>query len=152
MADLWAELRSIERLFPLIQSAAYPPADGEDDDVDENKIEARLLEIQGAMTWVKPLPLADGDDGNNIRRPGSLHQRYETLDDLSGPAQGFHDRAAKLSGLSTADLLRAVFRLEQLLIYWTDHVKNGSVEEIDREAESVLSRPLARILGVKQVW
>lgn len=138
----------MDRLFPLGQSAADTLADetGDDDD-DDSKIEARLLKVQEQATWVQPQPI----DGDNIRRPGSLHQRYETVDDLSGPAKAFHERAAKLSGLPTVNLLRAVFKLEQLLIYWTDHLKKGAAEQLDREVEGVQSRSLARILGVKQI-
>lgn len=117
------------------------------------------MEAQRHMSWVQPRSVADADaDHDNghdikVRKLGSLHRRYETVEDLSGAAKVFYDRAAWLSGLSTAGLVRAVFKLEQLLMYWTDHMmKGGSLEDVDREAESVQSRSLARMLGVRHVW
>lgn len=144
------DTRNIEGLFPLTQSALDPLAEDEwDDDDDNTKIEGRLLEAKRQLSWLQRQPIEDEVD--NTKRPGSLHQRYETIHDLSGPAKAFHDRAAKLAGLPTEKLLRAVFKLEQLLMYWTDHRKKGTVEPLDSDVEGVESRSLARMLNVKQI-
>lgn len=135
---------------PLVRPSSSN--DGSDDDDASGKNESRLLEAKREIPWKQWLS-TDGERNLHSagRRPGSLHHRFEKIDDLSGPAKAFHDKVAELSGLPMEELVRAVFKLEQLLIYWTDHSTKGTAEPLDRVVEGVESWSLAKLLGVKQI-
>jgi len=149
MADILADTRDIERLFPLVQPGQSATVDG-DREEDEGDIEARIEEVRKHISWVQ---LDDGDDDAAITKPARHHQRYQTIEDLSGPARVFHERAAECSGLSVEELLRAVFRLEQKLQYFQQVEKSGiNIDDMEGIEEGVPSRPVARLLSVKESW
>jgi RNA polymerase I-specific transcription initiation factor RRN7 len=87
-----------------------------------------------------------------MARLGKQHQRYQTVDDLSGPARVFHERVAQSSGLSEEELVKGVFRLEQKLLYWQQVVKDGAdidMDEMEGIERAPSGRAAARLLGVK---
>jgi RNA polymerase I-specific transcription initiation factor RRN7 len=50
-------------------------------------------------------------------------------------------------------LLKAVLRLEQKLLYWQQVEKGGiDLDEMEGVEEGVPSRPVARLLSVKESW
>lgn len=89
---------------------------------DEELI-ARMHRVQKSMTLVEPRP--EIDNGKNIKRLGSLHQRFRSVEQLgeSGPARRFHEKAAEISGLSLKALVKAVYSLEELLYGWEKREK-----------------------------
>ena len=102
------------------------------------------------ISWVR---LEDEADDGTMLKQGKQHRRYQTAEDLSGPARVFHERAAECSGISVEELLRAVFRLEQKLQYFQHIEKSGiDIDDMEGIGEGVPSRPVARLLGVKESW
>jgi RNA polymerase I-specific transcription initiation factor RRN7 len=84
-----ADVRDIERLFPLVQATQPAPfeADGDEDEVE---IEARIEEVRKHIFWSQ---LRDSLDGGEAMKPGKRHWRYQTVEDLPGPAKVFHEKA-----------------------------------------------------------
>ncbi|KAL2021943.1 hypothetical protein VTK56DRAFT_6362 [Thermocarpiscus australiensis] len=103
----------IGRLFPLDDIPPLP----EIHDIPQEGIEARIKRVQSAMKRVRPLP--DGEDiDESVKRLGSDYRCHKYIDELEGPVKRFYEAAAEAAGLSVRDLLRAVYRLEQLLLEW----------------------------------
>jgi len=76
-----------------------------------------MKRVQRAMGNITPRPVpADEEDGDNLRRIGSLHQMFRTPEDLVGPAKRFYEKVAEISGLSLRDLVHAVFSLENMFV------------------------------------
>ncbi|OIW32142.1 hypothetical protein CONLIGDRAFT_571387 [Coniochaeta ligniaria NRRL 30616] len=151
--DNMADVRDIDRLFPLDQAAppALSEADGEE---DEAEIETRIEEVREHISWARLRGSIDrGDDDDGVIKPGKRHWRYQSVEDLNGPAKVFHEKAAEYSGLSLDQLLQAVFRLEQKLLYWQQVEKGGiDIDEMVGIEEGVPSRAVARLLSVKESW
>lgn len=60
---------------------------------------------------------------------------------------------AEYSGLPLDKLLKAVYKLEQKLLYYQQVEKGGDdIDEMEGIEEGVPSRPVARLLGVKESW
>ncbi|KAL1883787.1 hypothetical protein VTK73DRAFT_8323 [Phialemonium thermophilum] len=145
------DTRTIERLFPLGVSAS--PVEVDDTEEDNRRLEQRLLELQQHISWVNPeLPIGQVPDSRSSSGGGRSYRRYENVDSLSGPAELFHQRAAMLSGLSIEGLLKAVFKLEQLLLYWTKYAQTESENDLKAEIEGSSNRSLARLLARKQIY
>lgn len=89
---------------------------------DEELID-RLHRVQKSMTLVEARP--ETDDEKNVKRLGSLHQRFRSVEQLgeSGPARRFHEKAAEISGLSLKALVKAVYSLEELMFGWEKREK-----------------------------
>ncbi|KAK3688137.1 hypothetical protein B0T22DRAFT_146131 [Podospora appendiculata] len=106
----------IERLFPL--QPVPPPAETSGRETPEEEVEARMLRVQKAMSCVQPRPEVPGEDEDEVKRLGYSLLRYKTVEQLSGPAKRFHEKAAEIAGLSLGDLVSAVYSLEHLLSEW----------------------------------
>lgn len=144
------DVRDMDRLFPLRQPTSSVRA-GEGVETNGNTdIEARIHQARGCLTPVEPQPLADGEGMRDfLRRPENLHQRFQAVDELSGPAKTLHEKAAEYSGLSVKQLVEAVFRLEQKVLYWQDVDKKR--KETEDPMQDLQFRPVARFLGAPQL-
>lgn len=78
------------------------------------------------MISVRPRPDPDG----NIKRLGSDYSFNKHIHDLEGHARRFHEVAAEVAGLSLRDLVRTVYKLEQLLLRWQSNEKRRLRDEV----------------------
>ncbi|KAK4126342.1 hypothetical protein N657DRAFT_568983 [Parathielavia appendiculata] len=108
----------LERLFPLQDIPPLP----EIPEVSQEELEERVKRVQRAMKRVEPR--ADTEAmGETIKRLGSDYRSYKELDELEGTAKRLFEVAAEIAGLRLRDLVRAVYRLEQLLMAWQQREK-----------------------------
>ena len=114
----------------LFSNQGEPQAGQDDDPADfysERKIQARLHLVQSHGDWIpSELSLRPSGDKFSLKC-----RRYDNIDNLTGPAKTFHDRAAELAGLSTEELLLAVLKLERRVIKWMDMSKKDRAEAAD---------------------
>lgn len=143
------DVRDLERLFPLIKPVPRPAAEDED---NEATIQERIEQVRSHSEWNQHVSLPDGlGEEDGIVRPGGLYQRYERAEDLAGPARLFHEMAAEYSGLSVDNLVHAVYRLEQKIIYWQRAEKQGvDMDGMEGVEDGVGNRYLARMMGVRE--
>lgn len=59
-----------------------------------------------------PISSESGDNDIPCHRPGSSHRRYRKPDELVGAIKTFHEKAAKVAGISLPTLLAAVYTTE----------------------------------------
>jgi RNA polymerase I-specific transcription initiation factor RRN7 len=78
--------------------------------------------VHGAMKRAEPLPDTEAR-GGSIKRLGSDYRSYKDVGELEGTVRRFYEVAAEVAGLSLRDLVRAVYRLEQLLMDWQKREK-----------------------------
>jgi hypothetical protein len=60
----------------------------------EGSLAERLKQIQGSLTWHKPIPTRnEGEEASNINRPGSFYRYYRSVSDLPSNARMFFEKA-----------------------------------------------------------
>ncbi|KAK4465281.1 putative ribosomal protein [Cladorrhinum samala] len=114
----------IDRLFPLNDVPPLPKIEG----MSEEDIEARLYKIQKATKFVEPRPEPE-DQGVEVKRLGSDFRSFKFVEELEGHAKRFYEVVAEVAGLSTKDLVQAVYTLERNLLEWQSKEKRRTVEE-----------------------
>lgn len=102
------ETQELKDLFPLSEKRPHVSRQGlTDDEIDER--------LQTAQSYIKTI--APRRDGYRIRA-GEDHEVYRSVDDMPDTAKAFYGKAADLSGLSVAKLVKAVQGLEHLIEKW----------------------------------
>ena len=99
----------MDRIFPLEE--VRPPQVVQE--TPDEEIEARLLQIQNAVTYVAPRP-----DAEKVHRLGDLHQMFEQSSELWGSAKRVYEVVAEMSGLPLEDLVKMVYKLERMMFNW----------------------------------
>ncbi|KAL8346841.1 hypothetical protein RB601_003485 [Gaeumannomyces tritici] len=107
-------------LFPLEKRDRKEPAA----EPSEAAIDERLTRLQGSISSI-----SIGATGT--RRPGEAHHVYRTVEDLTENSKLFYTKAAEISGLSIAKLVKAVFMLERRLDAWIATKKQADKGERD---------------------
>jgi RNA polymerase I-specific transcription initiation factor RRN7 len=114
----FADETELDRLFPLQDIPPLP----EIPELSQEDIEERVKRVHGAMKRAEPRPDTEAV-GESIKRLGSDYRSYKDVDELEGTVRRFYEVAAEVAGLSLRDLVRAVYRLEQLLMDWQKREK-----------------------------
>jgi RNA polymerase I-specific transcription initiation factor RRN7 len=85
-----------------------------DDEIGEDRTDARIKKIVRAMKRVEPQP-----EGADVYRLGDKHRFFKKVDELVDPWKRLYQIAADRAGLDLKDLVREVFRLENM---WFKHL------------------------------
>lgn len=85
-----------------------------DDEIGEDRTDARIKRIVQAMKRVKPQP-----NGADVYRLGDKHRFFKNAEELVDPWKRLYQIAADRAGLDLKDLVREVYRLENM---WFKHL------------------------------
>jgi RNA polymerase I-specific transcription initiation factor RRN7 len=119
--------RSILDLYPLEEVSSKSDLDMQTAGVHDELVAERVKNVHENMIWHKPVAIDDGL--NDLNRPGSSYRYYRRVEDLSGKARAFYEKAAENAGLSLDMLCHAVFLIERKLQQWIMAEKRRLVEE-----------------------
>lgn len=105
--------RMLFRLFPAGRDEARPTARSDETVDHEHIITERLRQAQGALKLQRIVEQKTGPRA--VDRVGSYYRRVKAVEDLEGPMRLFHERVARLAGLSQEVMVRAVLSIERKL-------------------------------------
>lgn len=95
--DNIADVRDLERLFPLVQPAVTAPDEG-DVVEDATEVEARIEKVRKHISWAQlGDSLNSGNEDEEGMKLGRRYCRYQSVEDLPGTARIFHEKAGKSS-------------------------------------------------------